>query len=71
MDRLSFKIEADGFESLGVDDMGEGVIVLSVRNERGKVERLALSWEQHVKAGEILAQRYGRTKNTEPLSVAA
>lgn len=71
MDRLSFEIEADGFEPLGVDDMGEGVIVLSQPNERGKVERVAVSREQLLRALDETAARFGRAKNIEPLPVAA
>lgn len=71
MDILTFEIEADGFDPLAVSDMGEGCLVLSQPNERGKVERVAVSREQLIAAIAAAEPRYGAAKNIEPLQVAA
>ena len=71
MDRLAFDIVADGFEPLGVNDMGEGCVVLSQANERGEVENISLSREQLIAVLAALELRYAGAKNTEPQLEAA
>lgn len=67
---VDYQIGAVGFEALGMDDMGEGCLVLSQPNERGKVERIAVSREQLIGALGALEARYGAVKNTEPREAA-
>lgn len=71
VDRNTFEIAADGFETLIVDDMGEECLVLSVRNDAGKVERVAVSRTQLVATINATAWRYGEPKNTDQLATAA
>lgn len=67
MDRHSFKIEADEFEPPDESDMGEGCLVLSQPNERGKAERVAVRWDQLIAVLAALEPRYGEAKNTDAL----
>lgn len=65
VDAFSFAIESDDHDKLLVDDMGECTVVLSQRNEAGKVERVAVSLEQLNATMARLASRYGCMKNTD------
>lgn len=71
---LSFQFEADGYEPLAMDDMGEGSLVLSQADERGRTAQIAVDRAQLVAALAALDARYGDTKNTdrgEALATAA
>ena len=63
--RVNFEVAAAGFESLFVDDMGEGVFVLSQLNDAGKIERVSVSLSQIAAAMDATASRYGNEKNTD------
>lgn len=65
MDHLNYEIAAEGFEPLSVDDMGEGVLVLSQTNAAGENERVSVSLKQIAGAMNAAALRYGIPKNID------
>jgi len=65
MGLLSFAIEAEGFDALSVEDMGDDTLVLSQVNDRGKREAIAVSRDQLLKALDATTWRYSNTKNTD------
>ena len=72
---LSGLYEGEGFDDLTVDCMGDDCFVLSQLNERGKVERVAVSRGQLIAALAGIDERYSSTlKNTdcgEPVALFA
>lgn len=57
---LTRELEGEGCDSLHVDDMGEGCIVLSQQvGGAGRMERVTVSWGQLQEALSGLAPRYG------------
>jgi hypothetical protein len=57
MQALSHKLIGD--EAVTLDDMGEGCLVLSQRNDDGRMERVVVSLGQLQQAVEVLTPRYG------------
>lgn len=60
MTNLSFALTAvDGtHDTIALDDMGEGTLVLSQTNEDGTIARVSLSCDQFEQARRALAPRY-------------
>ena len=71
MHDLTFELHGD--ETLILDDMGEGALVLSQHSEAtGRLERIAIELPQLLEAIAVLSPRYGeQTKNTEPSGLEA
>lgn len=60
MTTLTWELEGEGYDSLHVDDMGDGCIILSQTVEdTGRMERVAISWGQLQGVLKALAPRYG------------
>ena len=58
MTDLSFAIASETHDTIAVDDMGEGALILTESNEDGTVSRIALSFDQLEAAYQALAPRY-------------
>lgn len=65
MGLLSFAIEAEGYDALSVEDMGEDTLLLSQVNDSGEREAIAVSRAQLLQALDATAWRYSETKNTD------
>lgn len=65
MTELSFQFTAEDCDTLSVEDMGEGELVLSQRNPSGNVERIAINRDQLLAVLDATAPRYKIAKNTD------
>lgn len=68
---LTFSFDSVDHETVHVDEMGDGCLVLSALNHLGVMERIAVSYDQLSKIMDKLSSYYGEMKNTDRFALAA